>query len=695
MTEPSLSPQVNLRELFEAPDMSEWMKLTEKVLGGAPFEKKMVSKTLEGIAQQPIYDRSVLDTLPMADTTPGEFPFLRGTSPAQGPGSSWEVCQSLPYPTPEEFNTALLQDLMRGQDSVLLTLDENARAGREVTDSAGACGTCVQTVEELLAALKEVDVTAVPLHIAAGVSAPAVAAALVAGEKVPTSGSVCFDPVSILALEGSLPMSLEKTGALLADHVSGMAEHLPGVNSLGVDVSWNVNAGGNAVYDLALMLASAAESFRMLEANGGSVETAAENALVQFAIGSDFFMEISKFRAARALWAHLVKSCGGGETAQKLTQMAATSSWHQTRIDPWVNLLRGTSQSFSAVLGGVNGLRVDPFDAPFGLPDTFSRRIARNTQLVLRDEAHLLEVVDPAGGSWTVESLTQELAGRAWSLFQDIEKQGGVIAMLQSGDLQSQIAGLASQQKTLLAQRRMVKVGGNQFAYPEEKKVESRLPDTVATAAEAKTAMAALTASRDAEKVDAALQETATFRGRVNALSVGASLPEVIKSLSGEPVSVAPVKLSRLTDGYEKLRDAIDRYVEEEGTRPVAVFAQMGPVKQHKIRSDFSQEFLKPSGFALDASGIFEDPEAAARAAVERGAAVTVICSTDDTYPDLVPAFAKAVKAASPQTVVLMAGLLPDQTEAFRAAGVDDFIHLRANNLELLETLHRLTGVSA
>ena len=694
MTDMTLPPKLNLKESFDSPDMSEWMKLTEKVLGGAPFEKKMVSKTLEGIAQQPVYDRTALDDAPMSDTTPGAFPFLRGTSPGQGPCTPWEVCQALPYPTPETFNGALLEDLMRGQDSVLLYLDENARAGKAVTDSAGACGTCVQTVDELLVALRDVDVTAVPLHISAGISAPAVAAALVAGEKVPTSGSVCFDPVSLLALEGALPMSLESTGKLLTDHISGMAEALPEMKSLGVDVSWNVNAGGNAVYDLALMLASAAESFRMVDANGGSVDLAASNALAQFAIGADFFMETAKFRAARALWAHLVKSCGGNETSQKLTQMAATSSWHQTRIDPWVNLLRGTSQTFSAVLGGVDGIRVEPFDAPFGLPDTFSRRIARNTQLILRDEAHLREVVDPAGGSWTVESLTQELSSRAWTLFQEIEGKGGLIALLQSGEIQAQIAEQAEKQKTQLAQRRMVKVGGNQFAYPEEKKLEGRLPDTSGTATSAKATLENVKASRSEEDVTSALNDTATFSGRVHALSKGASLPEIMESLADETVSVDPVKLSRLTDGYEKLRDAIDAYVEANGSRPVAFMAQMGPVKQHKIRSDFSQEFIKPTGFELDASKTFDDPEAAAKAVVDSKAAVTVLCSTDDTYPELVPAFAKAVKAVAPNTVVLLAGFLPDHTEAFKEAGVDEFIHLRANNLELLKTIHRMTGVS-
>jgi len=700
MSSPSLSPTLDLQELFGAPDQTEWMSLTEKILKGVPFEKKMVTKTLEGIALQPVYDRTTVEGNDLADTTPGEFPFLRGTTASGYHGEAWEVCQGLPYPTPEAFNEAILEDLSRGQDSVLLQVDEKGRHGLEADTSAGMCGTHLVGLEDLHAALHEVDVTAVPLHVEAGAAASAVAGALKAAGVKPLSGSVCFDPIALLAVDGELPMAMEEAWDRLAAHVKGMTEDFPGVRSVGVDVSWSVNAGGNAVQELALMLASAAESFRALTEREVPIDTAAAQALVRFSIGSDFFMEIAKFRAARSLWAHLVKSCGGEGKACKLVQFASTSIWHQTKLDPYVNLLRATSQAFSGALGGVDGMRVDPFDAPFGLPDTFSRRIARNIQLVLRDEAHLTEVVDPAGGSWTVETLTGELCKRAWALFQEIEAQGGLLAILQDGTLQARLAENAEKQMTLLAQRRTVKVGSNQFAFPEEKKLPDRMPDTGAAATSAAKKRETLLEARDADVVSAALSglnAASDLDAISSALLAGATFAEVTIALGGnEHTRVNPVCLGRLTMGYEALRDTMEGYIADHGGEaPLIVMAQMGPVPQHKIRSDFSQEFLKPAGFRIDANQAFATPEEAAQAVLDAGAAATVICSTDDTYPDLVPAFAQAVKAASSDTVVLMAGMMPDHTEAFRQAGVDMFIHLKANNLQTLNDLHSQTGVAS
>ena len=439
MSDITLPTDLNLQESFDRPDPEVWMKLTEKVLNGAPFEKKAMTRTAEGITLQPVYDRSVLEDNELADTTPGVFPFIRGTSAAGYRANAWEVCQALPYPDPAEFNEIVKQDIARGQDSVLLKLDRNGRLARDPADVAGEEGTAVTCLSDLETALDGLNFKELPLHVDAGSAAPAVAAALHVSSTRPETGSICFDPLAQLAVDGELPMPLADARDLLAAHVTWMKDAFPGMRSVGVDVSWSVNAGGNAVQELALMLASAAETFRTLTERGVPIDLAAEKALVRMSVGSDYFMEVAKFRAARGLWAHLVKNCGGGEDAQKLCVFAATSRWHQTRLDPYVNLLRATSQAFSAVMGRVDGLRVDPFDAPFGLPNAFSRRVARNIQLILRDEAHLTEVVDPAGGSWTIENLTRELSSRAWAMFQEMEKEGGLTALLQDGGLLSLI----------------------------------------------------------------------------------------------------------------------------------------------------------------------------------------------------------------------------------------------------------------
>ena len=624
----TLSPTLDLQADFGAPDPALWRSLTEKVLGGVPFDKKLVVKTPEGIPVQPIYGPDALEALDLADTMPGKFPYVRGTKAEGYRSGAWKICQRLPYTTAEEFNAAAKRDLSRGQDALMLDGDLSAA--------------------QLDAALKDLDLSGVAVHLDAGADALQAVETLFARPDAPAEGSVLFDPVAMLATQGVLPMTLEQAWDRLAEGVKTVDTHAPAFKSVSVDVTWCGNAGGHAVWDLAIMLASAAESFRALEERGVSPNLAGEKALVRFSVGTDFFMEAAKFRAARGLWAHFVKACGGGEDAAKLTQYARTSIWEQSALDPYVNLLRATSEAFSAVIGGVDGLTVDPFDAVAGPPNEFSRRIARNIQLVLRDEAHLTEVVDPAGGSWLVETLTKELSEKAWALFQDIERKGGLIAMLGDGSLREELLKSAEEKKLKLARRQAVKVGVNQYANLDETPLRP----------------------------------------------VNAAAAESAEAADHQVTRAVPVKADRLTSGYERLRENMAAYVAANGSAPKIFMAQMGPVKQHKLRSDFSVEFLKPSGFAIVAEGSYADAESAAAAAVAAGAAATVICSTDDTYPDLVPAFANAVKAANPKIQVLVAGLLPDHVEAFKAAGVDEFIHLRANNLELLSDLQALTGVA-
>lgn len=642
----ALSPTLDLHADFGPPDSALWRSLTEKVLNGATIEKKLVVKTPEGIAVQPIYGRESLEALHLADTQPGTFPYLRGTRPEGYHSGTWQIRQNLPYPAAADFNAAAKRDLSRGQDALVLQIDPEGQHGTSITSQ-----------EEFDAALEGIELNKIACHIEAGAAAPVAAAWLAARGDLPASGSVCFDPVFQLATEGELPMDLDAAWDLLAEHLKSVDALAPQLRSLGVDVRWSGNAGGNAVTDLALMLASAAESLRALEARGISPDFAAGKALVRFSVGTDFFMEIAKFRAARGLWAHFVKACGGGFESAKLCQHAQTSIWEQTALDPYVNLLRATSEAFSAVVGGVDGLTVDPFDTVAGLPNEFSRRIARNIQLVLRDEAHLTEVVDPAGGSWLVENLTDELAKKAWAKFQEIEAAGGLIEKLRDGSLRAEFEALAAERQLRLARRQDVKVGVNMYANLDEKDLEAVRP---AAADPARGTLADLLGTR----------------------------------LDGQHTRVTPVKLGRLTAGYERLRANMAAYAAATGATPAIFLAQMGPVKQHKIRADFTAEFLKPSGFRILAEGSYNDAESAAAAVLASGAAATVICSTDDTYPELVPAFAKAVKAGNPKVQVLVAGLLPDLVDSFKAAGVDEFIHLRANNLQLLSDLQALTGVA-
>jgi methylmalonyl-CoA mutase len=694
MNHATLSPTLDLAADFGPPDAAEWMKLTESVLQGAPFEKKLVTRTPEGIAVQPLYGLGALDANPLADGTPGEYPYLRGTRAAGYRTRPWDICQVLPYATAAEFNAAAHHDLGRGLNALVITLDEAGKHGRDPGEGSGVGGTSLVTRADVDEAFAGIDFSDLPVHLDAGVSAPAAAIMLLDRPQGPTLGSACFDPLAILATDGELPMTLDRAWDLLTAHKRYLGKRVPAMRSVGVDVRWVGHAGGNAVQELACMLSSAAETFRALAARGSHPGVVARASRVRMAVGSDFFMEIAKLRAARALWAQLVRACGGDDEAAKLHLCASTSAWTQTKQDPYVNLLRGTSQAFAAVVAGVDGLQVDAFDALFGPPTEFSRRIARNIQLILRDEAHIPEVVDPAGGSWTIESLTLELARKAWAMFQSMEKEGGLLAALQGGALRERLAASAAERRNLLAQRREVMVGTNQYVNLDEVLPETRATDAVALAATRRESLAKAKAARDGKALQAALAELGkkpTGDVLASAVRLGASLGEISREVGGGEVSrVEPIACGRLTEGYEALRANVAALA----APPVAFLAQMGPVRQHKARADFTLEFLKPGGFRLVADRSFADPAEAARAAIAAGASLTVLCSTDETYPTLVPAFAAAVKAAAPQVIVLVAGLLPDHTEAFKAAGVDGFIHLRANNLEMLQDLHVRLGVT-
>lgn len=697
MSETVLSPTLDLPATFGPPDPALWMQLTEKVLGGVPFEKKLVVKTAEGIPVKPIYTQDELEGNSWADTTPGDFPYVRGTRPEGYRSGTWEIRQNLSLPTAEEFNAAAKRDLSRGQDALVLRFDSSLRQGLDSVERAGVDGTTVCCQKDFDTALEGLDLSGTAVHLEAGVSAPA-AAEMLFRQHTPRKGSVCFDPVALLALDGSLPMTLDRAWDLLAQHVRHVHRHAPGLRSIGVDVSWSKESGGSAVMDLACMLASAAETLRALDERGVNPDLAASKMLVRMSVGSDFFMEIAKFRAARGLWANLLRACGAGEESAKLHVHARTAVWEQSTLDPYVNLLRATSEAFSAVVGGVDGLTVDPFDHLYGLPNEFSRRVARNIQLVLRDEAHLTEVIDPAGGSWLVESLTRDLADRAWAKFQEMENAGGMVALLRDGTMREELLKEAESRKTLLAQRREVKVGVNQYANLDEKALELRVPDAADLASATRNRVNILKSKRDETAVREQLKSLSGDRlpdSPCELLRIGATVGEVMTALgAGETTRVVPVRLDRVTSGYEKLRENMRLYIAEHGSAPKIHFAQMGPLRQHKVRSDFCAEFLRPSGFELLVGESYGDAESAAAAAIASGAAATVLCSTDDTYPDLVPAFARAVKTGAPHMNVILAGLSPDHVEAFKAAGVDEFIHLRANNLQLLTDLQALTGVA-
>ncbi len=697
---------------FPLPTYDEWQAAAVASLAGKPFDK-LTTPSYEGIPIRPLYRREDTVGRSFTGTVPGHPPYVRGINAAGTLPTGWRIAQALSHVRPADFNRALLVDLARGQTAVTLLLDTPTRTGLDpdaAPGEVGRHGLSLVTPADLVEALRGVFLSGVPLLAHAGTTAVPLLAALVArqrGAERPTdelTGCVAADPLGVVAEEGALPLALDDAYNQMTVVAQWAAIHAPRLGTVAVRSDIYHDAGASAAQELAFGLATGAAYLRAMTARGLDIDTAARAIHFHVAIGGHFFMEVAKLRAARLLWAQVVAAFGGREEAQALHIDARTARRNKTAIDPHVNMLRATTEALAAAVGGADTIRVAPFDEPLGAPDDFSRRIARNVQIILQEEAHLTRMIDPAGGSYAVEALTDELAHAAWALFQEIERHGGMLAALESGFVQSSIAEVAARRATALARRRDVLVGVNQFAKPAEKPAPPAPPADVAIDAERAAQLAAHRANRDAAACAAALQQVAqamtaaperVVETAIAAVEAGATLGEIAAALrrdrTGAPTAVTPLSQPRAAEPFEALRALASDYTNIHGRPPRLFLANLGPPRQHKARADFAQAFFEVGGFQVITNNGFKSPDEAAAAALASGAPAVAICSTDETYPELVPPLVAAIKAAAPNTVVILAGRPAEQVEALRAAGVDEFIYLGANvvalNSWLLERL--------
>lgn len=692
---PDNSPATSLDAARAA--YTQWRAAVDAELQGAPFDKKLVTRTFEGVSLQPVYTRIDASGLPSTASQPGEAPFLRGYSSNGYTNGAWEFSQEIAASKSLDFNCALLSDLMRGQNSVALTPDRAARNGQDAdaaSASVGVDGVSISDLNDLTAALHGIGLQALPVHIRAGVNPLPVAAlylAHAAKTKVSAdklTGSVTADPLGELAEQGKLPVALNNAYDSLAAWTQWAAKNAPALATVGVNGAVWLEAGGNAGQELAFAIAAGAEYFRALAARKVDAATVAPRMRFTFAVGPQFFLEISKFRAFRLLWSRVAQGFGVKPEQAKARIHARTNRWNKTVLDPHVNMLRVTTEAFSAVLGGIESLSIGTFDEVLGGGDEFSRRIARNLHTLLSEEFHTVAPVDPAGGSWVVEKTTDELARKAWALFQDVEKQGGLAAALRSGYVQKLVAATAAEKDDAVSKRRLGLVGTNLFPNLKEKPIAKPTFD--------QTAFAAARATEIKGRRPAAPKAAATdVDALIKAAAAGATIGQLAAlNAAAAEAAITAVSPKRASEGFEALRAAADAFAKKTGSRPKVFLAKIGPVKQHKPRADFSAGFFAVGGFEAIGKEAFETAEAAAQAAAASGASIAVLCSTDETYPTLVPAFASTLKAAKPGITVVLAGLPADKavTESFQKAGIDEFIHVRANVRELLAKLLKKIG---
>ena len=704
-----------LLEEFPAATPEQWREAAEKLLKGAPYDKVMTRQSPEGIRLEPIFWKEVLDTLPATDTQPGFDGYLRGTKASGYRVQPWEIAQEIPYGTPTEFNDAAKADMMRGQDALNVILDIATLKGLD-PDSAqagevGACGLSIACLKDIQVAFSEIMPDAVSFHIRTGCSGLAVGSIFFAWLKEngvalnSVKGSLGMDPIAVRAASGQLPAEL----AELLDEQAVLAEfcakEAPSIKSVGVSTLPYHQAGASAVEELGIALATGSAYLTELTERGLSVDDAAKQIRFSFCIGPNFFMEIAKLRAARVLWAQVVAAFGGSAEAQKITMHARTGLYNKTKKDPYVNMLRTTTEAMSGVIGGVDSLCVGNFDEVTRLPDTFSRRISRNTQVILQEECELTAVVDPAGGSWAVEWLTGQVSEKSWALFQEIEAKGGIVPALKDGFIAETLAKTAAAQEKQLNQRRVSLVGTNVYPNLEEEELEARLPDYTnlreSRAKEIARARVELDEDADA-KVMAALgkvlevDRNGLVSAVIDAIRTGATLGEVTKTVraSAKPSSLMqPLPVARLSAKYEALRAAAATYKDNNGHGPKLFLCNLGALRRHKARADFTKGFFQSGGFEVISPAGFESPEAAVAALGDSGASLTVVCGTDGDYEENFASYASAIKQAHPNTRVLLAGFPGAKEADYRAAGMDDFVFVKSDNYATNRQALELLGV--
>lgn len=617
---------------FTQASREAWMALVDRAIRGADFEKKMVSKTDDGLRIEPIYTPA--DALAhAANAIPGAAPLTRGTHSVQI-GLGWDIRQYHCGTDPKAINAAILEDLNGGTTSIALEM-------------GGSNGLTI-SADALTTALDGVMLDLCPVTLVAHENAPAAAEALVAiwdkqnllkGQR---RGGFGYDPLGTLAVFGTFSKliddALTDAAALIAS-----AQDMPGVTALSADGHPYHCAGATEAQELAAILATVVEYLRAAEIAGLAASEALPKIAITLALDADQFLAIAKLRAARRLIWRVAEASGAGDAATKVTFQAVTSWRMLSKRDPWTNIIRTTLACAGGALGGADGITVLPFTFALGETDSFARRVARNIQIVCQEESNLGRVVDPAGGSWYIEKLTDDLARKAWSLFQDIERQGGVAAALQSGYVQAEMARSAEAKAKAIATGRAELTGVSAFPILGD--------DGISVKPWRRTPQV---------KTDAA-------------------------------VTIDPLKMARFAEPFETLRDAADSRAVKDG-KPYAVFlASLGQVVEHNVRSTWIKNYLAAGGIAADMSDGYSGAEAAAQAFKLSGLDAACICSSDAVNAEHAEATARALKSAGAK-LVLMAGRPGDRETALKAAGVDQFLFGGTDAVTTLADLQKKLG---
>ena len=591
---------------FAPTSTEQWEELITKDLKGADYEKKLVWKTMEGINVRPYYRAEDLSKLTLVRSNKTDNKWLVR--------QDFDACDN-----PAEANREALEVLNKGVDALGFRLKEEGI-----------------TAANLDILLKNIVLTAVEINFTNTCCNVSDLVTLLlrkaaAGNTAEIRASIDYDPLRYLTQHGAFCKDEQTSFEQLQTVVQAVKDYAD-FRTVGVGAHIFHNAGATIVQELAFGMAMGSEYMSRLTDAGISADFAAQKIKFTFGVGANYFMEMAKFRAARILWQTIVNAYGAKE--EKSLQMrihAVTSAWNQTVYDPYVNMLRGTTESMSAVLAGVDSLEVLPFDKAFRKPSAFSNRIARNTQIILKEESYFDRIADPAAGSYYIESLTASIAREAWKLFKQIEEKGGYLTAFKAGFIQEQVKISAQKRDMNIATRREILLGTNQ--YPN-------------------------------------------FTERIK---------EACGLENHQEGEVGKVLQYRGAQAFEALRYATDK----SGKEPQVFMLTFGNLAMCRARAQFSANFFACAGYKIIDNNRFASVEEGVKAALAAKADIVVACSSDDEYAEAVPQIAQLI---GDKAVLVVAGE-PSCKAELEAKGIKNFISMKSNVLETLKQYQKELGI--
>jgi methylmalonyl-CoA mutase len=623
--------QLTLASDFPKAREDDWLERVAKSLRGRAFDS-LVSETLDGIALQPLY-RGATEPAPVRTRVPG-----LGEPP-------WTILQRLDIPDVARGRAQAREDLDNGAGGLVLVWPGSVNAGRH--------GIAVSTLDDLQRLTERVDLDLIALRLDAGAfAAQAIELVLDLYEARNLDLARCdisfgLDPLAALALTGR-GADEAALGKSVARNVAAIAERGHRGPALMIDARVYHGAGATEAQELAAVLATAVQYLRWLEVEGHDLEDAAGRIGFLLTADADQFLTIAKLRAARALWARAVSAMGLEPEAAIVHVETAVRM--MSRRDPHVNLLRTTTAAFAAGVGGADAVAVLPFTAALGLADGFARRLARGQQTLLQEESGIGRIAEAAAGSGFVEAATAELAAAAWTAFQAIEGQGGMLAGLASGFVQRRIAEAVAARRRAIAERRQGLTGVSQFPMLDEVTIEV---------------------------LDVPLP--GDWQGRERVENAGA-------------MTCTPLVQERLAQPFERLRDAADAHRERTGQRPAVFLANLGPRAEFDARARWTRNLLAAGGIAAMPEEGFEAPETAAQAFEISGATIACLCASDRLYGEIGAAAAKALSAAGAARIYV-AGRPDADERVLASAGVDEFLFDGIDAVAALQRLHEVLKV--